>query len=129
MEKEIADLTSGPTLRLLQLGFIDFVDDLIAASDFVITKAGGLTVSEILARGTPMIVIDPIPGQEEWNADFVSGSDAGIQLRMIETAPAAALSLVSEPERLDSMRKHAERVGRPRVAFDIADQILGPARQ
>lgn len=124
LEKEIADLTSGPSLRLLQLGFIDFVDDLVAASDFVITKAGGLTVSEILARGTPMIVIDPIPGQEEWNADFVAGSGAGIQLRMIETAPAAALSLVSEPARLDNMRKHAEQVGRPRAAFDIADYIL-----
>lgn len=124
LEKEIADLTSGPTLRLLSFGFIDFVDDLIAASDIVITKAGGLTVSEILARGTPMIVIDPIPGQEEWNADFVAGSGAGVQLRMIETAPAAALTLVSEPERLAAMRARAERVGRPRAAYDIADYVL-----
>ncbi|RIK20190.1 MAG: hypothetical protein DCC52_14720, partial [Chloroflexi bacterium] len=61
---DIETLENGATLRVLKLGFIDYLDDLIAASDVVITKAGGLTVSEILARGTPMIVIDPIPGQE-----------------------------------------------------------------
>ncbi|HJZ48788.1 MAG TPA: glycosyltransferase, partial [Roseiflexaceae bacterium] len=75
------DLHDGPSMRLLKLGRIDYVDDLVAASDLVITKSGGLIVSEILARGTPMVVIDPIPGQEEWNADFVAGSGAGLQLR------------------------------------------------
>ena len=50
------------------------VDDLVAASDLVISKSGGLIVSEVMARGTPMIVIDPIPGQEEWNADYVAGT-------------------------------------------------------
>ncbi len=124
LEKEMSQVSSGPTLRLLELGFIDFLDDLIAASDVVITKAGGLTVSEILARGTPMIVIDPIPGQEEWNADFVSGSGAGVQLRMIETAPAAAISILNEPSRLENMRAHARNAGRPNSAFEIVDTVL-----
>jgi processive 1,2-diacylglycerol beta-glucosyltransferase len=124
LSQAIADLENGKTLRVLKLGFIDFMDDLIAASDVVITKAGGLTVSEILARGTPMIVIDPIPGQEEWNADFVSGSGAGIQLRIIETAPAATVALLSNPARLKAMRTLAKRVGRPRAAFEIVDTVL-----
>jgi processive 1,2-diacylglycerol beta-glucosyltransferase len=124
LEQEMSQVTSGPTLRLLELGFIDFLDDLIAASDVVITKAGGLTVSEILARGTPMIVIDPIPGQEEWNADFVAGSGAGIQLRLIETAPAAAVSILTEPDRLEGMRLHARQAGRPNAALDIVDRVL-----
>src|SRR5262245_5730615 len=63
------DLGDGPTMCLRKLGFISHVDDLLAASDLIITKAGGLIVSEALARGTPLLVIDPIPGQEEWNAD------------------------------------------------------------
>ncbi len=124
LEQEIEDLRNGATLRVLNLGFIDFVDDLIAASDLVITKAGGLTVSEILARGTPMMIIDPIPGQEEWNADFVAGSGAGLQLRMAEMAPAAAVALLREPARLESMRAQAKRVGKPNAALEIVDAIL-----
>ncbi len=121
---ELEDVKNGATLRVLKLGFIDYVDDLITASDVVLTKAGGLTVSEILARGTPMIIIDPIPGQEEWNADFVAGSGAGIQLRMAEVAPSATVTLLSEPTRLDNMRVHAQQVGKPNAAFEIADTIL-----
>src|SRR5215831_7344421 len=71
----------GPQATLHRFGLIDFVDDLVAASDLVITKPGGLIVSEVLARATPLIIIDPIAGHEEWNADFVAGSGAGIQLR------------------------------------------------
>ncbi len=122
--EEIQDLQNGATLRLLKLGFIDYLDDLIVASDVVITKAGGLTVSEILARGTPMIVIDPIPGQEEWNADYVAASGAGIQLRMIETAPAAAVALLREPDRLTAMRTRAKQVGKPRAALEIVEATL-----
>ncbi len=124
LQNEIANLKNGATLRLLKLGFIDYVDDLIVASDVVITKAGGLTVSEILARGTPMLVIDPIPGQEEWNADFVAGSGAGIQLRIIETAPAATVAVLNDASRLRDMRKRAKRVGKPRAAFEIVDTVL-----
>lgn len=122
--EEIQDLQNGATLRLLKLGFIDYLDDLIVASDVVITKAGGLTVSEILARGTPMIVIDPIPGQEEWNADYVAASGAGIQLRMIETAPAATIALLSATDRLAAMRTRAKQVGKPRAALEIVEATL-----
>jgi processive 1,2-diacylglycerol beta-glucosyltransferase len=128
LAESLADLGDGPSMRLRRLGMIDYVDDLVAASDLVITKAGGLIVSEVLARGTPLIVIDPIPGQEEWNADYVAGSGAGVQLRQPESVPLAALSLLSHPERLAVMRKQASRVGRPRAALDIADQVLTELR-
>lgn len=127
--EEIEDLQNGATLRLLKLGFIDYLDDLIVASDVVITKAGGLTVSEILARGTPMIVIDPIPGQEEWNADYVAGNGTGIQLRMIEAAVAATQVMLDEPERLAAMRARSQHIGKPRAAFEIVDVVLGNFRQ
>jgi processive 1,2-diacylglycerol beta-glucosyltransferase len=115
-------------MRLRRLGMIDWVDDLVAASDLAITKSGGLIVSEILARGTPMIVIDPIPGQEEWNADYVAGSGAGVQLRQPESVPPATLSLLAHPERLALMRAQAARVGRPRAALDIAERVLRDLR-
>ena len=117
-------LHSGAHMKLRKEGMIDYVDDLVVASDIVISKSGGLIVSEVLARGTPMIIIDPIPGQEEWNADFVAGSGAGVQLRMPEMAPTTALGLLDEPDRLAQMAAQASRMGRPRAAFDIAEIIL-----
>jgi hypothetical protein len=81
-------------------------------------------IIEVLARGTPMIIIDPIPGQEEWNADFVVAAGAGIQLRMPESVPPAALYLLTQPERLVGMRAAARQFGRPRAALEIAERVL-----
>lgn len=124
----LSDVGDGPTLKLRKFGYVDFVDDLVAACDLVITKSGGLIVSEILARGTPMIIIDPIFGQEEWNADYVAGVGAGLQLRMAETVPLAVIDLFRNPQRLALMQLAAKRAGRPRAALDIASQVLEDLR-
>ena len=124
----LATLSDGPKMRLQRLGRIDYVDDLVAASDLVISKSGGLIVSEVLARGTPMVVIDPIPGQEEWNADYVAATGAGIQLRQIESVPPVVFSLLDQPERLTAMAQQAKRFGRPRAALDIAERVLAERR-
>jgi processive 1,2-diacylglycerol beta-glucosyltransferase len=113
----------------LLYGRIDFVDDLVAASDLVITKAGGLMVSEVLARGTPLLVIDPIPGQEEWNADYVVSAGAGVQLRMPEAVPYTTLNLLAQPGRLAAIRERSLTAGRPRAALDIAEIVLDELRQ
>lgn len=120
----LVELTDGPHMRLRRLGFIDFVDDLVAASDLVITKAGGLIVSEVLARGTPMVLIDPFPGQEEWNADAVSAFGAGIQLRLPEMVPPAVFHLLNQPDQLAFMRERARETGQPKAAFSIAEHVL-----
>jgi processive 1,2-diacylglycerol beta-glucosyltransferase len=117
-------LESSKTVTLRKYAFVDFVDDLVAASDLVVTKSGGVITSEVLARGTPMIVVDPIPGQEECNADFVVGSGAGLQIRRPEMVPAAIRELLDQPERLQAMRAQAQAVGRPNAALDIARHIL-----
>jgi len=128
LPRALADLTNGPHVGLRVLGSIDYVDDLVAASDLAITKAGGLIVSEILARGTPLIVVDPIPGQEEWNADYVVSVGAGVQLRRVELAPYAVRRILSEPSRLADMRERARGAGRPRAALDIAETVLSEMR-
>ncbi|GAB4432218.1 MAG: UDP-N-acetylglucosamine--LPS N-acetylglucosamine transferase [Chloroflexi bacterium OHK40] len=120
----LADLASGPRVELRLLTFIDYVDDLVAASDLVITKPGGLITSEVLARGTPLIVIDPVPGQEEWNADVVAGSGAGLQIRVPELVPWAVRLLLAQPERLATMRAQASQIGRPRAAHTIAARVV-----
>ncbi|PTQ56779.1 MAG: diglucosyldiacylglycerol synthase (LTA membrane anchor synthesis) [Candidatus Carbobacillus altaicus] len=66
----------GSFHRVKVYGFVDYIAELMAVSDLVFTKSGGLTTSEAVAMGVPMILFKPIPGQEKANADFLS--DAGV---------------------------------------------------
>lgn len=124
----LTDLTDSPHVRLRKLGTIDYVDDLIVASDLIITKAGGLITSEILARGTPTIIVDPIPGQEEQNADVIAAAGAGVQLRLLEMVGPAVKYLLNHPDRLDQMRQSALELGKPDAALKIAEHILSDWR-
>jgi processive 1,2-diacylglycerol beta-glucosyltransferase len=125
---KLEDLTDGAQMKLRRLGMIDYVDDLVVASDLVITKAGGLITSEVLARGTPMVIFDPFPGQEEWNADVVSAMGAGVQLRLAGMVPPTVLHLLNQPDQLAFMRQKAPKIGQPHAALKIADIILEQLR-
>ncbi|MBK9709920.1 MAG: hypothetical protein IPO81_01080 [Kouleothrix sp.] len=124
----LAGLGDGPRMGLRVLAQIDYVDDLVAASDLAITKAGGLIVSEVLARGTPLVVIDPIPGQEEWNADYLVSSGAGLQLRLPEWVPWTIQQLLADPPRLAALRTRALAAGRPNAAREIAERVAHDLR-
>jgi processive 1,2-diacylglycerol beta-glucosyltransferase len=127
--ESLAELSPGQSMQYRLLGMIDYVDDLVAASDLVISKAGGLIVSEVTARGTPLVIIDPFPGQEEWNADAVATAGAGIQLRLPEMVPPAVLWLLDHPEQLTFMRHQARQFGKPQASLEIARQILRDLEQ
>lgn len=125
---KLEDITDGVQMKVRKLGLIDYVDDLVAASDLVISKAGGLITSEVLARATPMVIIDPFPGQEEWNADMVAAYGAGIQLRLAEMVPPTVLHLLERPDQLAFMQQQARTLGKPKAAINIADKILADLR-
>ncbi|MGL5134151.1 MAG: MGDG synthase family glycosyltransferase [Planktothrix sp.] len=120
----LTELNSTPETELRKLGLVDYVDDLVVASDLVITKAGGLIVSEVLARGKPMIIVDPFPGQEEWNADLIVAAGAGVQLRLPEMVAHCVKFLLNHSERLSQMQASALELGEPRAALNIAENIL-----
>jgi len=124
LQKALATLRSVPGLDLHILGFVDYLDDLIVASDLIISKAGGLTVSEVIARHTPMVVIDPVPGHEEWNADYVVSVGAGIHVRLVEMVAPAVINLLNDPERLQLFSEHARKAARPYAAYTVADAVL-----
>jgi processive 1,2-diacylglycerol beta-glucosyltransferase len=121
---ELNDLKGRPGLELQKLGMINKVDDLIVAADLVVTKAGGLIVSEVLARGRPMVIFDPIPGQEESNTDYLVGTGAAVTIRLPQHVPFAVEQLLHDRERLTAMSHAAHAIGRPRAALDIAEQVL-----
>jgi processive 1,2-diacylglycerol beta-glucosyltransferase len=77
--EDMGNIAAQHPERLFPLGFTRVVERLMATSDFAITKPGGLTTSECFAMGLPMIVISPIPGQEERNADFLLKNGAALK--------------------------------------------------
>ena len=110
--------------RLSAVGFTTEMDKYMAAADLMVGKAGGLTTSECLARALPMALIEPIPGQEERNADHLL--EAGVAIRC-NNLPAAAwkiATLLDDPARLDRMREAAGRLGKPAAAAAIAEDAL-----
>jgi len=114
--------------RVTVLGFTDKMRTLMAAADLLVTKPGGLTVSEALACGLPMAVIDPIPGQEERNADYLLENGAAVKAASAAALTGKVEDVLSGPERLREMRARAKRLGRPRAAFAVARQALELAR-
>jgi len=105
--------------RLFPLGFTTTVERVMTAADLVVTKPGGLSVSECLAKGRPMLLVSPIPGQEERNADYLL--EAGAALKAIDgaTLEFKLARLLAEPGRLAAMGEAAHRIATPDAARTV----------
>jgi processive 1,2-diacylglycerol beta-glucosyltransferase len=118
---------AGLSPALHVVGYTTEMDEYMAAADLLVGKPGGLTSSEALARGLALVIVHPIPGQEERNADHLLEARAAIRCN---NPPALAWKidrLLDDPARLANMRANARRLARPRAARDIAMTLLdGP---
>ncbi len=125
--RAVSDLAPG---RVRALGFTDQVPALLSAADVIVTKAGGLTCSESLAMGTPMVVFRPTPGQEEKNSTALAVAGAAVRARTFEQVTAAVERILTHPALAVSMRHAALALARPRAAEDVARNVLGlPSRE
>jgi processive 1,2-diacylglycerol beta-glucosyltransferase len=113
--------------RLFPLGFTRTIERVMTASDLAITKPGGLTTSECLAVGLPMIVVSPIPGQEERNADFLLENGAALKACEPSALAYRVSLLLKQPKRLEQLRTNALRLGKPDAARSVLDIVLGKA--
>lgn len=105
-------------------GFTDQMDELMALADVVVSKPGGLTTSEVLARGAAMAIVNPIPGQESRNSDFLLENGAAIKINNLATLPFKLGPLMQQPARLDALKARARQLGKPQAAFDVARLAL-----
>src|SRR5205085_11702787 len=96
-----------PRHRVKTLGFTDQMDELMAVADVVLSKPGGLTTSEVLARGAVMAIVNPIPGQESRNSDFLLASGAAIKINNAGTLPFKLEQLLSDGKRLEQLKSNA----------------------
>ena len=111
--------------RLCPVGFTAEMDQYMAAADLLVGKAGGLTTSEALARGLPLALIEPIPGQEERNADHLLEAGAAIRCNNLPAAAWKIAKLLEDGERMAQMKDAARKMGRPYAAAEIAEDALG----
>ncbi len=113
-----------PRHRSKVLGFTDQMDELMCTADIVLTKPGGLTTSEVLARGAAMAIVNPIPGQESRNSDYLLENGAAIKINNLATLGYKLSPLLADPARLSQLKSNARKLGRPRAAFDVANLAL-----
>lgn len=102
---------------------IDYVDELMSVSDVVLTKAGGLTISESLAKGLPMIFFSSIPGLESANEKVICQSGAGIRIKSIEEIKNAVLSFTSNPAVYQDIKQKAAHLKKVTTLKDLSMEI------
>jgi processive 1,2-diacylglycerol beta-glucosyltransferase len=112
--------------KLFPLGFTTTVARVMTAADLVVTKPGGLSVSECLAKAKPMLLVSPIPGQEERNADYLLEAGAAIKAVDGATLEFKLAQLLANPERLRAMSAAAHKIGTPHAARDVVRLISAP---
>ena len=99
----------------------------MAAADILVGKAGGLTTSEALARGLPICIVNPIPGQEERNSDHLLEEGAAIRCNNLPALSWKINQLISDRSRFEALQKKSQQLGRPSAARDIVAALLGAA--
>ncbi len=119
-------LDPQPVLRVI--GFTDEIHQWMSAADLVLTKPGGLTVAEALACGVPLVLMNPIPGQEERNSDFVLEQSAAIKVNHANLVGHRVAALLNDRERLARMRCAAQALGRPNASRAIVADALSLIR-
>jgi processive 1,2-diacylglycerol beta-glucosyltransferase len=112
------------TKKIIFYDYANNVDELMAVSTLIVSKPGGMTTSECLAKGLPMVIIDPIPGQEERNSQFLTACGIAIRVDDKQHIGSSIDRLLNDPAKLQSMREAALKHGLPMAAENIARFVL-----
>jgi len=110
--------------KIHNYGFVDNVDVMMDASDCIVTKPGGLTVSESMAKQLPMILINPIPGQEDRNVEFLVNNGLAVKTSVTYPIDEAIFQLLQSQVRLDYLKQMYTMFGKPYAARDLGDLII-----
>ena len=110
------------TVKVLE--FTDKVPQFMSICDLVVTKPGGLTTSESLASNLPMVIINPIPGQEEENAEFLEANNVGIWIKKDMPSYNVFNDLFSSSDKLQNMKINTEILSKKHSTEDICKIII-----
>lgn len=106
------------------IGFSNEIPKLMSISNLVVTKPGGLTTSESLASNLPMVIINPIPGQEEENAEFLEEKGIAVWIKKADNSKELIKKLLSDKNKLEEMKKHTKILAKPNSTGDICKILI-----
>lgn len=124
LKAEVEQLVTARPERFRVLGFTTEMADLMRISCLFVGKPGGLSSSECMAAGLPMLIINPIPGQEVRNSDYLLEEGAAVRCNYATTVGYKIDALLADPERLAALAANARRVGRPDAARSVGEVSL-----
>jgi processive 1,2-diacylglycerol beta-glucosyltransferase len=124
LKAEIEQLVAGRESDIVVLGFTERMADLMRVASLFVGKPGGLSSSECMAAGLPMVIVNPIPGQEVRNADYLLEEGAAVRCNYATTVGYKIDALLAAPGRLAAMAAAARRVGRPDAGREVARTSL-----
>lgn len=110
--------------NMLILGYIDNINELMVVSDIIITKPGGITTAEALAKKLPMLIVRPIPGQEASNTAYLTKKEAAIKVDNLRVLKRAIEDLLQNPDKLSKLSANAEKIAKPDASLNIANLLL-----
>ena len=123
-QKMFTELASKSNKKVQVLGFTDRVAELMAVSDFVVSKPGGLTTTEILVSNVPFIIFSPVPGQEEENSAFLTNNGAAYRLYDLKKTTPLIEQLIDDKERIDNMKLMQKHIAKPYSTKSIVDVAI-----
>ncbi len=123
VDRAIKNIPSDSSVRFQSVGYTDQMDSYMAASDLILGKTGGLTTSEALASGLAFVVVDPIPGQEQRNADHLLEEGVAIKCNNWPVLAYKIDRLLGNPQRLGRMQLKARKLAKPSAAYDIVKKL------
>jgi processive 1,2-diacylglycerol beta-glucosyltransferase len=123
VKHQLERMSTPHHVRLRVFGFVDNIYELMDASDLLISKSGGLTSAEAMAKALPMLIVDPIPGQETRNADLIIEHGAGWRAINLANLSYKLRLLIAKPETLSRMRTAASTLGKPNAATEILEDV------
>jgi processive 1,2-diacylglycerol beta-glucosyltransferase len=125
LERRVLAAAEHTEYPLRVFGFVDNVFDYMHASDVLLSKPGGLTSSEALSAQLPMVLVKPLPGQEERNTRYLVAKRAAIRARGEANLAASVREVLTSDERQAQLRESMAALRRPQAASDVARRILG----
>ncbi|HEU6443790.1 MAG TPA: glycosyltransferase [Gaiellaceae bacterium] len=123
LEKRLARVAADLGGRLRVAGFVPNVYEFMAAADVAVTKPGGVSASEAIALGLPLILTDPIPGQEERNCDYLQEAGVALEAHGADSLAYKLTLVLSDETTRRRMRRAALRARRPRAAQEIVSLV------
>ncbi len=110
--------------KIYNHGFTDKVDLFMDACDCIITKPGGLTTSEALAKEIPMLMNNPIPGQEDRNVEFLLNAGAAMKISRTNPLDEAVYQMFINDEHRRLMQENMRLLAKPNAARDLVDFVI-----